>query len=121
MIMSVIPDDLLNMYKSFNGSTGGCRNKCHCGKEYYNEDGGWDWEDGEIEKLEKSDAINVEYSIGVVQFEGKEYVDVCDCWHDRARHIKGFLDTHTWGIAEYFKLKKADLLERANSFPEINH
>lgn len=26
---------------------------CHCGKIYYNPDGGWDWNEGELEGYEK--------------------------------------------------------------------
>lgn len=30
-----------------------------CGKVFYNSNGGWDWEDGELEELEKSGATDL--------------------------------------------------------------
>jgi hypothetical protein len=95
---------LTNFERAFSGGTGGCRRTCNCGKTYYDAvNSGYSWEEGEFEK---SDAIALDYAPGDIRFEGREYVDGCDCWHKRAKQIMGFIDAHRYQIAEYLSLEK---------------
>ena len=104
--------------------SGGSHNRhyCNCGKTYYDIENDYDWEKGELEKLEKDDsAISVNYSIGVIGFEGRFFADACDCWHERAMQIMNFIDGHIFNIAEYINNEKAYNIFQANSMPEVDN
>ena len=109
-----------NFEESFRTGTSGCIRTCECGITYYNPDNIWTFEDGELEKLEKDpETIGLDYSVSTIEFEGKEYVCSCDCWHERAEKIMDFLDSHIYGIAEYFKLEKQRKQEKVNNIPDV--
>jgi len=109
-----------NFETAFHDNSGHCSLMCACGKTYYNEDGGWDWQEGELEKLHNDkNAINVDCSVGGVQFEGAEYANVCDCWHKRAEKIIKFIDAHAYSIAEYLTLEKKRKQLIADSSPIV--
>ena len=55
----------------------GYRDQCHCGIQYYDSHGGWDWSDGELEAL-----------------------------HKRALGIIGFIETHASIIACYLESER---------------
>ena len=102
--------------EAFCDHLGGSYRECDCGKIFYNSNGGWDWEDGELEALEKSeDAIDLDYSIGEVYFEGRRYVIDCKCWHKRALVIFNFLMVHNSPIVELFRAVKKYELAKAES------
>jgi hypothetical protein len=99
--------------RAFSAGIRSCRMTCACGKTYYNDEGGFDWEPGELEALHKT-GVPLPHSVGGVEFEGHFYVDACACWHDRARKIMGFIDGHAHRIADYLNaLKKARQAEAA--------
>ena len=105
--------------KAFGLSVGHSCMKCECGKTFYNSNGGWDWENGELEALEKSkNAIDLDYSVGEIGFEGKRYVPDCECWHERAMMIFKFLMTYNYQIIELFTGVKQLLLEEAKSIKD---
>ena len=104
-----------NFEIAFRANHAGCRGECYCGKVFYNGSGGWDWEDGEIERLESSDAISVDYSIGYIEFEGKAYVDSCNCRDERVEMILDFIDCHSTQIAEYLNLEAKQAMSKAKS------
>lgn len=87
--------------QAFDCGVGSCRRICNCGREFYNANGGWDFAPGEREELERSGATNLDWSVGLLAFEGAHYVSDCDCWHERAVKIMAFLDTHRGSIAKY--------------------
>lgn len=98
-----------------HGSTGSER-FCECGKIFYNSDGGWDWEDGRLEWLRKQKhAVDVDYSVGTLDFEGKQYCLDCNCWHERALRIFAFLVSHNSCIVALFRAVKKYELEKAES------
>ena len=98
--------------KGFTGS----RRDCACGNIFYNSEGGWDWEDGELEGLDQNiKATDVDYSVGTITFEGKEYCLDCTCWHKRALMIFVFLLAHNSSIVALFRAVKKHELERAES------
>lgn len=106
--------------KAFSDKVGSCRAQCACGKQYYNPDGGWHWEDGELEALEADqNATALDCSVGYVTFEGTTYVIDCNCWHERAKRISAFLDTHMQKIADYFKEERLRKTEEAAAVPSI--
>jgi hypothetical protein len=105
---------LANWEECFRLPCAGCRELCPCGKEYYNPGGGWDWEDGELEKLEADpNAFVVDYSIGRIEFNGQQYADACDCWKAVALRVIGFLDWHMDGIREFIEKER---LRRLSEF-----
>lgn len=115
----MITDDRQDSFvRAFHTMHGGCRETCECGKTYYNPTGGWDWEEGELDELDKDpNAISVDCSVTSIRFEGKEYVEFCDCWHERAERIMGFIDSHNIQIAEYLNMERMRKLFEA----EINN
>lgn len=112
-------DKLTNFERAFSSGTAGCVRTCACGKTFYDAVNSYDWEEGEKEKLEAEGAIAVDYSVGDLNFEGKEYADECDCWHERARQLMRFIDSHSYSIAEYLTLEKKRKLEDAEHSPVV--
>lgn len=108
-----------NFEDAFRTNHGSCRGKCVCGKEFYNQDGTWDWEPGELDALKAAGATNLEYSVGFVEFEGKEYAMDCDCWHPRAKTLMGFLDSHAHQVAKYLNGEKKRATARADAMPTV--
>lgn len=116
----VIHMNITSFENAFDTHCGSSRATCACGRRFYNNDGGWDWEEGELEKLEAdSTATNLEWSIGYVEFEGVTFVVDCECWKKRAQKIMEFLDGHRREICEYFKLEKQRALKEANDLPDV--
>lgn len=106
---------------AFDSHCSGCRRECVCGRVFWdNYNSGYTWEDGELEELEKNPkATPIGHSIGVVIFEGREYVMDCDCWHKRAEQIMGFIDYHAVEIAKYLTLEKERKQEAADVSPTV--
>jgi hypothetical protein len=93
---------------------------CACGREFFNSDGGWDWEEGELDKLlEDPNTTNLEYSVGFVEFEGVSYVMACDCWVERAEQVCNFIDGHAHEIASYLTLEKDLAVAKAAAMPTV--
>ena len=105
--------------EAFRSNCGGCRRTCECGREFYNPDGGWTWETGELEGLELRKATALDYTVTTVGFEGKELVMDCDCWHPRAKQIMSFLDGHADAIAKYLTNEKKRKQSEADRSPVV--
>lgn len=100
----------------------GCVRTCHCGKTYYHDDesSGWNWEPGELKRLRKDQsAIGLDYAPGELLFEGREYVDACGCWHERATKLTQFIDSHAREIATYLTLEKKRKQAIADAAPVV--
>jgi hypothetical protein len=81
---------------------------------------GYDWDEGEYEALVADpNATALNYAVGVVEFEGRYFVDGCDCWHDRARKIIGFLINHDEAIALFLTLEKERKRREADRSPVV--
>ena len=107
--------------QAFDSKIGSCARQCECGKQFYNPDPSWDFEDGELEDYEKDpNAIPLDYSVSAVSFEGKEYVTDCSCWKKRAKGIIGFIDSHAFQIAEYLTLEKKRKTFDAENSPIVD-
>jgi len=91
--------DLELFERAFHTSSAGCVRTCKCGRVFYNPDNTWDWEEGELERLEADpNAEPRDWSIGTLILDGEEYCCDCDCWRDRARKAVDWLDRHDWAI-----------------------
>lgn len=100
-------EKLENFIEAFSSHCGGCRRTCHCGKEFWDAENSYDWESGEREALESDPSkVPLRYSVGTVELEGREYVMDCNCFHERAEKIMGFIDGHAKSIAAYLTLEK---------------
>jgi len=86
--------------------TSGYRDQCNCGVQYYDPWGGWDWAEGELEALEANEAAKAVDGVRRLQFEGKEYIEACECWHKRALAIIGFIESHASIIACYLESER---------------
>jgi len=95
-----------NFEQAFSTHGSAAVEDCHCGKTFFNPDGGWDWEPGELERLQASDATHLPYGVETIQAEGRRYVTDCDCWQERAKLLMAWIDGHGSRIAEYLLLEK---------------
>lgn len=107
--------------RAFRGRVNGCRRTCACGIEYWDaHNTGYDWEEGEIEALRSDpNARALDYAVGLVEFEGRYYVDGCTCWHERAKRIASWLDAHAGAIAEYLSLERERKVRAADAAPVV--
>lgn len=88
--------------------------KCNCGRVFcstymLDED-----DSGESSK-EQPGVTFTEFDIDEIVFEGKVYSDYCDCWHERAKSIMGFLDSHHTKIANYLNFERQRKIEEAQN------
>lgn len=111
---------LENFEEAFRDRMTGAVRECECGRVFYNSDGGWDFEEGELESLEKnSNATDLDYSVGTLTFDGTPYCLDCSCWQSKAQKFILWLNGHRSEIAEYFKLEKSRHQGEADSTPVI--
>jgi len=69
---------------------------CNCGVIYCTRD-----RESDIDDF-KNDAIHwVDFSSRQISFEGRDYSDLCNCWHERAVKIHDFLISHHESVANY--------------------
>lgn len=109
-----------NFCEAFDGRIVGIWHYCKCGRLFYGSQHSWDWEVGEYDRISKQkNSVASKYDgVSVVSFEGNEYVNECDCWHERAKQIMGFLDAHAQEIGDYFRLERQRLLRLSERFPD---
>lgn len=120
-ILTMNPSDKLeNFERAFRNGTAGCVRTCECGVTYYDTVGRYDWEPEEFEGLKTNKkAVPLDYTPGDIHFEGRRYVDGCNCWHERAKKIMGFIDGHAHQIAKYLTLEKQRKQSIADNAPEV--
>ncbi|MDH4319892.1 MAG: hypothetical protein OEV73_00185 [Desulfobulbaceae bacterium] len=112
--------DLKSFEQAFGDGLGSSTGQCACGAVFYNPDGGWDWEDGELEGYRgMADAVELDYAVGFLSFEGAQYVLDCECWHSRAEKIMKFLDSHAHKIVDYMHLEKERAVAEAAAMPTV--
>jgi hypothetical protein len=56
---------------------------------------------------------------GLIEFEGKTYVEDCACWHKRAEMLIGWMNSHKQEIAKYLNAEKKRLTEFAERHPTV--
>lgn len=105
--------------KSFR-TCGTSRMQCQCGKWYYNSTGGWDWDEGELEEYHADkQAIDVDYTIGRLVFDGQEYADACDCWEEAATRIYRWLIANRYAVTAFYPAVKQEMKADAEQFPIV--
>jgi len=91
----------------FASDIAGAKRECVCGRVIFNPDGGWDWDEGELEDLfvqAKRDPdmfIAVDYSVQTFDFGTGEIVIGCPC--GRALVIEEFSIVESARIARYIR------------------
>ena len=106
--------------RAFSTNTGGCHRECACGVAFYDKANTYDWEDGELQDLQHDKkAIPLDYPVSGLAFEGKEYVQDCTCWHERATKIMAFITGHDREIAAYLNGEKRAKLAEAAAMPTV--
>jgi len=113
-------ENLDNFEIAFSTGGAGSFRECACGAVFYNSSGDWDWEYGELEKLQNSDATDLDYSCGEVEFEGVVYCNACFCWHKRAKKIIEFIRSHDYAIAKFLKYEKERKEKEAKNSPTVD-
>ena len=107
---------------AFSSHEGGSIRECACGRLYFNSDGGWDWEDGELERLQKlaikdpEGYADLPYTVTGVEVNGQFFVDGCKCGHP-ARYER-FLADNAGGIADYLNRRAKRISELARDIAE---
>lgn len=128
------PEQIEIFERAFSGGTSSCRMTCNCGREFfYDYNSGYSWDEGELEKLrERADTarkqgiihpmtVACDYAPSEIRFDGRSYVDACDCWHERATKVRHFLMTHRRQVGMLFKLEREASIRNAESIPVIEN
>lgn len=111
---------MVSFEDAFGGCGSGCASQCACGRIFYNSDGGWDFEMGELERYRANpNATDLVYGVGHIEFEGTVYVWDCDCWRPRAVQIIRFITSHGRQIAEFLTLERERKVAAAESSPTV--
>lgn len=106
--------------EAFKDNCVGCRRTCKCGKTYFNDEAGWDFDPGEIEALRTDkNATSIPHSVGTLTFSGSEYVRDCKCWISEAEKIANWIDMHGNQIAEYLNATKKEYEDHAKSLTQV--
>ena len=102
--------------KVFDSGYGGCVRTCECGITHFDCYNTWDWEEGELERLQDQAKehpdryVEVEGSIGTMEIDNIQIVWGCSC--DLAKKHERFIRNHASKLAQYLneyatKLRKA--------------
>ena len=108
MIVPKTPIDLVPIYQEAWGShSAGCSFMCDCGRIFYDPEGPWDWEPGELEELERNpNATALGYGAGHFYVRGKEVSHDCDCWHEEVENLINGLEDNLEKIERYMAARK---------------
>lgn len=91
-----------NFERAFSDHTAGCRRTCNCGRTFFDGAQTYDWDDGELEALRANPtARELQYAPGDMSFEGRVFVNACDCWHARATLMAEWIDHHGHQISDW--------------------
>lgn len=102
----------------FDSRCGGCVRTCECGITHFDSFNIYDWEDGELEDLQKKAKetpkkyFEHDCAIGTIGINGIEIVYGCTC--DLAKKYETFLISHGALIAEYLNKRAKMLREHAD-------
>lgn len=94
--------------KAFRANHSGFRGECNCGRDFYNPDDCWDFEDSEINYLiNDPNATELLHDVRYVEFDHREYVIDCNCWQDKAQKFMNLINEHDAQIANYLNTERA--------------
>jgi hypothetical protein len=108
---------------AFSSHGSGCVRDCVCGRTHFDTYNTYDWEDGELEDLEKKAKENPDkyiehdHSIGMLIVDGQEFVFECPC--NGAAKYERFILRHERQIADYLN-KRADELTKHATEIHVN-
>ena len=94
-------------FDAFSTGSSTSRGFCACGKEHFDFENSWDWEEGELEELqergEKKDdgVMGHDHSVSYVNIMGNEIVFGCDC--EIAQKYEAFINRHMTSIVKYIR------------------
>lgn len=103
----------------FSDGFGGCRQTCHCGRECFDRCNSYDWEEGELENLEKLSKTDPEHYIGLdyccslLTVDGKTFVLGCPC--NGARPYEDWIQRHEVKLAKYLNRRSELLAQQAEA------
>lgn len=91
-----------------------------CGRVFYNPNGSWDWDDGELDRLAANpNATAKDWACGEVFIDGKTYAMDCTCWHERGLKILQWILAHDEEIAAFLTFEKARKQAEAKRSPIV--
>ena len=99
--------------QAFSDHVAGCRRTCACGRECFDVENDYDWEEGELEGLKKladerpRQAVALPYGCETMTINGREYVIGCPC--NQARNYEDFIIAHARQLADYLN-RRAKML-----------
>lgn len=105
--------------QAFSDSCSGCVRDCACGRTVFDNANQWDWEDGELEHLERMAKSKperytaVDYSVATMTIHGEEWVMGCPC--NGVRKWQEFLDQHADQAAKYLNERVKQLRAKAEA------
>ncbi len=112
--------NLESFKEAFYTGAGSCRGLCKCGVQFYDSEGGYAWEDGELDNLRSTPGSReIDCSVGFVAFGGVEYVYQCNCWYKKAEKVMNFIDSHSHAIIQYLLYEKTRRQAEVDNMPTI--
>ncbi len=94
--------ELDTFIEAFRANHSGFRGECNCGREFFNPDDCWDYEEEEIQFLmQDPNATELMHDVRYVEFNRREYVIDCECWHQKANHFINAVLEHDQQIARF--------------------
>ena len=111
---------LATFKKAFRTNISSARAECNCGAEFHHPDRmKWDFEDEEIQFLQNH-STELDAPVTYLEFDNREYVTECDCWHKKAERLMNFLEAYNVGIAKYLNDERARRMHEAAQMQIIN-
>jgi len=107
--------------EAFRANHSGFIGDCNCGRTYYNPESCWDYDDNEIAHYkEDSNCTELLHSVQYVEFDRREYVIDCDCWHDKVNRFMSVIDEHDRQIAIYLNKERERKIFEAEQVQIVN-
>ena len=110
-------------YEVFNSRVSGCYRQCACGIHHYDSVGSYDWDDGELENLNKKALeepykyIAHDHSVGTIIIGSMEIVMDCTC--DLGPKYERFILRYQHQLAEYLNKRCEQLKAEADKIKVV--
>lgn len=99
---------------AFHDGVSGCVRTCACGRTCYDTANSYDWEEGELEKLQQDkNAVPLDYACSTMTIDGREYVMGCPC--NGARKYEDWLRHYAEKIAAFLVKVREERLAHAEA------
>lgn len=103
----------------FHSRCGGCERQCECGIVHFDSYNFADWDDGELEELQKrakkepEKYVEHDHSVSTLSIGGQEIV--CGCTCENAHRYENFILSHASQLAEYLNKRSEKLKKEAET------